>query len=65
MTGVLINIYKGQNQYDYELEKLTPLRCDFKKPKNIGSTFNIQYELDDDGIIKIKAIFPDGEEFSW
>lgn len=65
MTNVLINIYKGQNQYDYELEKLAPLRCNFKKSKKIGSPFNIQYELDDDGIIKIKAIFPDGEEFSW
>lgn len=63
-TGVVINLYSGRDQYDPLLTKLKPIVCDFKgRLKRLDTLFDIEYEINREGIPSFKIIFDDGDEF--
>lgn len=63
-VGVIINLYSGRDQYDPLLTRLKPIVCDFKgRFKDVGTFFDIEYEINREGIPSFKIIFDDGDEF--
>ena len=64
--GVTIYLYKGTSKYSSDLKKAGTKKCDFNGNfRDEGTYFDIEYEIDENGILSFKVVFDDGESYEF
>lgn len=62
-NGIIINIFIGTSQYNSDIEKARSAELTFDEPKEIGTLFNIDYEIDESGSPIFYIVFSENEEY--
>lgn len=62
-NGIIINIFIGTSQYNSDIEKARSAELRFDEPKEVGTSFFIDYEINESGSPIFYIVFGENEEY--